>query len=826
MPPSIISISSVDSDTVVSECVRTPPSSNELASPDHNHRATVDGNSTHVKTRTADGTAAWITSDFPLVQVSRDLAEQYVRKAMPQIANFEALREGVETVQCTQPETGKKQKLLNEVEQVLDGLYACVHAAKDQCHIPREFAYYDRSKITGHHSHEHTEGHAKTKWTKDNVINQSRQILPECHTQPQSTVPPVQKPEHATEEIATVNFSSLTKEEKAHRLLPLLHRKGLKVPKAGAELQKKSAPFASANVKSKALSVASGQKAYEEKQFKSKKRSAVGLQTANRNPDTRTTSPEICPGDPSSQFSSLAKNFATLEGAPIWRDRFSPKLKTLEHAQRQTCSMEQLHDIVSRNIQSIAIPDTHRGDVCMNATPRKWITKPPVVITDASRYADAFSDYMDYTHHDFLESEASQILALYDGDFDYAKSLYRDLGYRGLLSLLRANRLKMATAEAEETADSDYGDGLSQEDGNAVIELCRGCLTGCDSCCPVQEEEINIRSCNCDIEYGTHSTDHCVDCSEPGLQTKPFNKIDKSTFTNAAHNMESHSNVEHLVLLECRHCGTIFCPDAADMCTGCGDASGLQSYQTAAESIPDIGSDPGKHVGVIPTHDNSTRKDYSGDLRHFGLSNKGVANRSRGGTGTGNSQSGNDNKCTRCEEKVCHCTVWEAGDNLNRHEETTPDNDSWWGVSRPSSFAGWVHDPPREPSGSDWGTQEASAPKPGISIPTSYTVTYWATIESSNQTIHVPIDSTNVCGSEKTIIDGESCGMKKIWKWVQEKGLGDKIGLQDAFDLAKDMYGEVEKTINPQDEKHAQHTSRAEHDGWNMGSLPPYVWGT
>jgi len=30
--------------------------------------------------------------------------------------------------------------------------------------------------------------------------------------------------------------------------------------------------------------------------------------------------------------------------------------------------------------------------------------------------------------------------------------------------------------------------------------------------------------------------------------------------------------------------------------------------------------------------------------------------------------------------------------------------------------------------------------------------------------------------------------MKKIWKWAQEKGLSDKISLEDAFDLAKDMH--------------------------------------
>jgi hypothetical protein len=66
----------------------------------------------------------------------------------------------------------------------------------------------------------------------------------------------------------------------------------------------------------------------------------------------------------------------------------------------------------------------------------------------------------------------------------------------------------------------------------------------------------------------------------------------------------------------------------------------------------------------------------------------------------------------------------------------------------------------------------------------SFTVTYWATVECGDDTIHVPVNSSNVTGPEKLILGGPA---KEVWKWVQEKGLGDKIGLKDAFDLAKDM---------------------------------------
>ncbi|KAF1363580.1 hypothetical protein EJ07DRAFT_152370 [Lizonia empirigonia] len=79
--------------------------------------------------------------------------------------------------------------------------------------------------------------------------------------------------------------------------------------------------------------------------------------------------------------------------------------------------------------------------------------------------------------------------------------------------------------------------------------------------------------------------------------------------------------------------------------------------------------------------------------------------------------------------------------------------------------------------------ESPSQPEPG-DFP-AYTVTYWAMIESGDEQIHVPIQSKDVSGPEKRIVDG---GMQKVWKWVHDKGLSDKIGLQDAFDLAQSMH--------------------------------------
>ncbi|KAI8933357.1 hypothetical protein NX059_009976 [Plenodomus lindquistii] len=81
--------------------------------------------------------------------------------------------------------------------------------------------------------------------------------------------------------------------------------------------------------------------------------------------------------------------------------------------------------------------------------------------------------------------------------------------------------------------------------------------------------------------------------------------------------------------------------------------------------------------------------------------------------------------------------------------------------------------------------EDTPAPIKTASVP--YTVTYWVTIESGNQTVHIPIDARNISGPEKTIVESE-IGMKKVWKWAQEKGLADRVGLEDAFDLAKSMH--------------------------------------
>lgn len=87
-----------------------------------------------------------------------------------------------------------------------------------------------------------------------------------------------------------------------------------------------------------------------------------------------------------------------------------------------------------------------------------------------------------------------------------------------------------------------------------------------------------------------------------------------------------------------------------------------------------------------------------------------------------------------------------------------------------------------------WGWSQSSTnavPEPEIAPYQPCRVTYWAAIESGGSEIKIPISSGDVSGPEKTIATQD---LPKAWKWVHDKGLGEKVGLQDAFDLAHSMH--------------------------------------
>ncbi|KAJ4341501.1 hypothetical protein N0V95_007230 [Ascochyta clinopodiicola] len=140
-------------------------------------------------------------------------------------------------------------------------------------------------------------------------------------------------------------------------------------------------------------------------------------------------------------------------------------------------------------------------------------------------------------------------------------------------------------------------------------------------------------------------------------------------------------------------------------------------------------------------------------------------------------------------------TVAEHGDPWGDCGSRTPPP---YDHNNPSWNSGLKFPVSSKPASSDCGGQGWSGPDTSQSKPWSilhppYTVSYWATIESGDDQIHVNIDSKNVSGPEKSVVNG---GMQKLWKWVHDKDLTGKIGLQDTFDLAQAMHeGEQDEEV-------------------------------
>lgn len=168
-------------------------------------------------------------------------------------------------------------------------------------------------------------------------------------------------------------------------------------------------------------------------------------------------------------------------------------------------------------------------------------------------------------------------------------------------------------------------------------------------------------------------------------------------------------------------------------------------------------------------------------------------------------KSGGDLWGHRGEEAAsCGDSGWGFGGGSQKATNASPDADDLYGSFDPPTM---FSDPNNYPS---------PVSKPIASASKTYTVTYWATVESGDQTVHIPIDSDNISGPEKTILTGPA---KKVWKWIQEKGLGDKVGLQNAFDLAKDMQDIFEDAaVKSEEEDRGSYGSRALSTCWS----PPH----
>jgi hypothetical protein len=172
---------------------------------------------------------------------------------------------------------------------------------------------------------------------------------------------------------------------------------------------------------------------------------------------------------------------------------------------------------------------------------------------------------------------------------------------------------------------------------------------------------------------------------------------------------------------------------------------------------------------------------------------------------------GGDNDTARrdkdCREGTANIDAKFGTDGEGRHPRVCTEDkiSGCWGGDRLYSADTWGSNQSRKgiPIPSDRAFD--ITPKPCASTPKNYTITYWATAECGDQIIHIPIDDNNISGPEKTVLEGPA---KKVWKWVREKGLGGKVGLQDAFDLANDLHGDDKKEV-------------AGSNPWSKSSPPP-----
>jgi len=126
---------------------------------------------------------------------------------------------------------------------------------------------------------------------------------------------------------------------------------------------------------------------------------------------------------------------------------------------------------------------------------------------------------------------------------------------------------------------------------------------------------------------------------------------------------------------------------------------------------------------------------------------------------------------------------WEPVNRDNECESPT------WGQSPDAgAWEGSVRDSPQDCNAGGDGTHDTgnihTTAEPAAPTAQAYTVTYWASVQCGDRFVDIAIDSKDVSGPDKSILYGPA---KKVWKWVQEKGLTDKVSLQDAFDLAKEM---------------------------------------
>ncbi|KAJ4346469.1 uncharacterized protein N0V89_010398 [Didymosphaeria variabile] len=228
-----------------------------------------------------------------------------------------------------------------------------------------------------------------------------------------------------------------------------------------------------------------------------------------------------------------------------------------------------------------------------------------------------------------------------------------------------------------------------------------------------------------------------------------------------------------------------------------------------AQNFNQAGHDAGSSSDVVGNHKDNVSSSDDATAAHETVRNWACSGEHWGNCCT----SAGDKKCDPGECACCAISQRPSKpEPLQNPSAASVSTDSQDDISKCQTWP--VMDPPPVP----WSRLLDNEP-PRVPVRHDLVVTYWITVESGEQEMHIPIEPEQVAGPEKDIIN---TGMKDVWQWVQDKGLGDKVSLQDAFDLAHKMHGGATKTGGGGDKKH---DSATHSNNGNQASCDPWAQG-
>ncbi|KAF2685442.1 hypothetical protein K458DRAFT_24710 [Lentithecium fluviatile CBS 122367] len=305
-------------------------------------------------------------------------------------------------------------------------------------------------------------------------------------------------------------------------------------------------------------------------------------------------------------------------------------------------------------------------------------------------------------------------------------------------------------------------DALAQDDNR-----CRGCIWGCDFCCPIQAEEVlNVIESSDDGSWGYAQSD-----IEPDEVIPPVDQCNVDAAPKVWQNEQNHSLRNHDQAWE---------PSMEENGKTSNNTVGAYNVDASAQAQQNEQNDRlgNRDWAWGPSMETVNRGDNTFSISAQAKQNEGFCNHDPAW-----------GPLKRIGIAWAGCGSYKCSAYLHDREEAErwadPAGD-WRSLSTISNVDSASSVEPRPTAESEFDIGFAPNTRaPTKPVRKDLTVTYWATVEDGDRVVHIPIDAHNVTGPEKDVVN---MSMKKLWKWVQDKGLEDKISLQDAYDLAVEMH--------------------------------------